>query len=236
MGDRSTLTFNCLQMCINIPIPTKAQPAVGLPDGWTFVFQDEKPSSKNAYIPGLWIFWKKREYRSVEAASAVVPTILEENPRAVRDFYKHVGIDLTCVSGSLQSQLPSSVTNGSRTVSSPMSPEELHENKCGECVNCRKDDCGRCASCMNNKQATRNRQVCLQKVRGVNSYLPKRWNDAHLHSNLDVHQNIRSEKNATCRWVASRMDLCLSGGQAIFKCRQPQKIHSWFVDFPPRDE
>ena len=160
VDDRSMLTYNHLQMCINIPIPTKAQPAVGLPDGWTFAFQEEKPSSKNAYIPGLWIFWKKKQFRSVEAACAVVPTILEENPGAVNDFYTHVGIDLTRVLGSLQSQQPSLVTNGLGAVSSPMTLEELLKHKCGECMNCHKDDCGRCASCMLNPRT----QVCIQKV------------------------------------------------------------------------
>jgi hypothetical protein len=44
--------------------------------------------------------------------------------------------------------------------SSPMTLEELLNNKCGECVNCMKDDCGRCTACVANS----NTQVCIQKV------------------------------------------------------------------------
>jgi hypothetical protein len=44
--------------------------------------------------------------------------------------------------------------------SAPMTLEELLQNRCGECVNCKKEDCGRCASCATNR-GTNN---CIRKV------------------------------------------------------------------------
>lgn len=58
----------------------------------------------------------------------------------------------------LKSQKPSAIE--SHAVSSSMTLEKLLENKCGECVNCTKDDCGRCASCVSHP----NTQVCIQKM------------------------------------------------------------------------
>jgi hypothetical protein len=59
-------------MCIKIPAQRKEQPAVGLPAGWTFIFEEENKSNpKKAYIPGLFIFHpkKKKPFRSMEVSA-----------------------------------------------------------------------------------------------------------------------------------------------------------------------
>jgi len=48
-----------------------------------------------------------------------------------------------------------------------MTLEQLFQSRCGECVNCEKDDCGQCSSCLSNRTSGRE-AVCLQKVSSIN--------------------------------------------------------------------
>lgn len=61
-----------------------------------------------------------------------------------------------------------------RSLSSPLSLQEMLEHKCERCRQCMKDDCGRCASCKSNRISYT--QLCIQKVRllNVGQLLPTR--------------------------------------------------------------
>lgn len=171
-----------LQMCLEIPDEEKRQPAHGLLPHWTFVFKENRPYYKgnNAHVPGLYIFPDNPSvtYRSVEAAISNVPKkLLDYNPNAVSDFYRFVGVkSVTETEGSSSQTKSKKVPSRNAAVkrkkasSAPMSLEELFENRCGECVNCNKEDCGECfscLSCLSNTDGSQRQKVCLQKVSGV---------------------------------------------------------------------
>ena len=112
---------------------------------------------------GLKIFPPTGSYRYSYNS---VETAISRNARTLKDicprsFYTHIGVVAKDSSRSLISvSLVSRSDVSDEDVLSPMTLEELLENKCGGCFNCEKEDCGRCASCVLNPQI----QVCIQKV------------------------------------------------------------------------
>jgi hypothetical protein len=49
-----------------------------------------------------------------------------------------------------------------RSLSSPLSLEELLYHKCDRCSQCTRDDCGRCVPCFTNRYEYD--RICIQKV------------------------------------------------------------------------
>jgi len=165
-------------MCLRIPESEKKQPAQGLPPTWTFLFKENRRyANKNknkACTPGLYIYNPKHPkvcFRSVEAAvNQRQKEVMSFNPNAVADFSRHIGVTPQSAAiprTSLPPAAPSSgkkrANKGGKSLVSPMTLEELFQGRCGECVNCEKDDCGQCSSCLSN-YSSRRQQVCLQKV------------------------------------------------------------------------
>jgi hypothetical protein len=178
-------TVSSFQMCLEIPIAQKKQPAMGLPPNWTFAFARNTKyysSSSHAHIPGLFIYhpeYETKTFRSIEAAVANVPRLRTYNQNVVTDFYNHIGIiargktkggarkkkraprPRIINSPSAVSQKPKAVGTG--TV---LSPQDLYANRCKQCELCIKQDCGACWSCRTNRKQPKcsRRAVCLQKV------------------------------------------------------------------------
>lgn len=150
-------------------------------------------NGKRSHTPGLFIYHPdgKTTFRSVKTAVRCIPKLSLNNPSVVADFNRHIGVTTPTEKGTtlgdsngagkaIVKPLSSSKAKGpvtakksavspksaavSKPAGSPMSLEELLKASCGDCLNCKKEDCGKCYSCISNRTSYR-KEVCLQKVR-----------------------------------------------------------------------
>lgn len=177
-------------MCAEIPVDRKAQPAVGFPSGWQFIFGDtiKKDEENRKYylpgiVPGLRIFspsCQKRGYRSADSAINHSKKLFEKSdvkaPEIRRTFYNHVGIEtLGAPADRVRTELPYSNKQTDSTAllatqgTQHLSTRALRKRRCKNCLLCQRQECGRCAPCLRNRQSAdsgthHGKECCFQKV------------------------------------------------------------------------